>query len=86
MDAKLTLSLNQEVIETGKKYAQERGISMSRLVEFLLRKVTSSSYQSLEDFPIADWVNQVAEGQAEYKINSKSAADIKKEYYESKKK
>ena len=86
MDAKLTLSLNQEVIETGKKYAQERGISMSRLVEFLLRKVTSSSYQSLEDFPIADWVNQVAEGQAEYKIKSKPAADIKKEYYESKKK
>lgn len=86
MDAKLTLSLNQEVIELGKKYAKEKGISMSRLVEFLLRKVATNNYQSLEDFPISDWVNQVAEGKAEYKTRKSSSKDMRDEYYASKKK
>ena len=72
MDAKLTLSLDQEVIATAKKYAQNRGVSMSRLVEFLLRKVTADNYQSLEEYPIAEWVSQVAEGKAEYKTKHTS--------------
>tara|TARA_B110000114_G_C14719871_1_gene248811 strand:+ start:282 stop:413 length:132 start_codon:yes stop_codon:yes gene_type:complete len=43
MDAKLTLSFDEEVIIQAKKYASEQGISMSRLVEYLLRKVTTSN-------------------------------------------
>lgn len=61
MDAKVTLSFNKSVIEKAKKYADENNISLSRL-EFLLSKVTSKKYQSLEDLPISDWVSVVSEG------------------------
>jgi antitoxin component of RelBE/YafQ-DinJ toxin-antitoxin module len=84
MNAKLTLSFNEEVINKAKKYAEENNISLSRLIEFLLTKVTSADYQSLEQYPIADWVNLISEGKAEYqtKRNRKSA---KKEFFESRK-
>ncbi len=85
MDAKVTLSFNEQVIESAKQYAAERGISMSRLVEYLLRKVTTQSYSSLEDFPISDWVNEVAEGKAVYKTKTKSSKDLRDEFYSSKK-
>lgn len=84
MDAKVTLSFNEQVIESAKQYAAERGISMSRLVEYLLRKVTTQSYSSLEDFPISDWVNEVAEGKAVYKTKTKSNKDLRDEYFRSK--
>ena len=63
MDAKVTLSFDENIIRKAKKYAENNNISLSRLTEFLLRKVTSNSYQSLEDLPISDWVSIVAEGE-----------------------
>lgn len=84
MDTKVTLSFNGDVIERAKKYAADNNISLSRLTEYLLNKATSNPYRSLEDFPISDWVMEVAEGPAEYhtKRNRKSA---KKEFFEIKK-
>jgi len=38
----------------------------------------------LEDLPISDWVNRVAEGQAEYKSSKKSNSH-KEEYFNSRK-
>ena len=84
MDTKLTLSFNDEVINRAKKYAAENNISLSRLIEFLLNKVTSENYRSLEDFPISDWVNQVAEGEAVY-TTKRIRKNSKKEFFESKK-
>jgi hypothetical protein len=55
------------------------------LVEFLLDKVTSSGYTSFEEFPVSDWVSQVAEGAATYQTKSRSGKSLKKEYYASKK-
>jgi hypothetical protein len=66
MDAKITLSFDKQVIEKAKKYAEKHNMSLSRLMEMVLDKITSTQYESLEDFPIADWVMQVAEGPAEY--------------------
>ncbi len=63
MDTKITLSFDESVIVKAKKYAENNNISLSRLIEFLLQKITSSNYQSLEDFPISQWVSQVAEGE-----------------------
>jgi Family of unknown function (DUF6364) len=86
MDAKVTLSFNQSVITKAKKYAHENNISLSRLVEFLLQKVTVSNYQSLEDFPIADWVNQVAEGEAVYETRKqRTRKQAKQEFFKSRK-
>ncbi len=85
MDAKVTLSFDNAVINKAKQYAEANNISLSRLVEFLLNKATSGNYPSLEDFPISSWVSMVAEGQAEYITRPRSSKKMKKEYFSSKK-
>ena len=83
MDTKLTLNFDSAVIEKAKAFAEERGISLSRLTEYLYRQITSGNYISIDDFPIADWVNQVAEGEATYVRRSRKST--KEEYYNSRK-
>ena len=85
MDAKITLSFNGAVAAKAKKYAEKNNVSLSRLVEFLLDKVTSSGYSSFEEFPVSDWVSQVAEGAATYQTKPRSRKSLKDEYYASKK-
>jgi hypothetical protein len=85
MDAKVTLSFNATIVEKAKQYAQEQGISLSRLTEILLRKLTSGQYKSFEDFPVANWVNMISEGEVEYVTKNKSRKDSRKEYFNSKK-
>jgi antitoxin component of RelBE/YafQ-DinJ toxin-antitoxin module len=85
MDAKITLSFDETVITKAKKYAEANNISLSRLTEFLLRKVTTNNYLSLEDFPISDWVNMVSEGEVEYQTKPRKSKDLKKEFYNAKK-
>lgn len=83
MDAKITLSFDKEVIEKAKQYAEQQNISLSRLMEFLLRKVTSGDYRSMEEFPIADWVNEVAEGDAAYLTRPRSRKSMRNEFFDS---
>jgi uncharacterized protein DUF6364 len=85
MDSKITLSFDEEVIRNAKKYAASQNISLSRLVEFLLRKTTNAEYSSMEDYPISEWVSQVAEGTAEYRTRPKTRKNLKDEYFSSKK-
>ncbi len=85
MDAKVTLSFDKEVIQQAKAFAEAQNISLSRFLEYLLRKATSANYQHLEDLPVADWVNKVAEGKAEYIIRPRSRKALKKEFFESRK-
>ncbi len=85
MDAKITLSFNESIAVKAKRYAEKNNVSLSRLVEFLLDKVTASGYTSFEEFPVSDWVSQVAEGQATYKTKARSRKSLKKEYYTAKK-
>jgi antitoxin component of RelBE/YafQ-DinJ toxin-antitoxin module len=86
MDAKVTLSFDENVIKKAKKYADQNNISLSRLVEFLLGKIIHSGYRSLEDYPIADWVSQVAEGKAIYQTSKKRSRKAAKSAYFSSKK
>ena len=86
MDNKITLSFDESVISKAKKYAERNNISVSRLVEFLLRKVASANYSSLEDFPISDWVQQVAEGEAVYQTKQRRTRKVaKEEFFKSRK-
>ena len=86
MDNKITLSFDEGIIHKAKKYAEDNNISVSRLIEFLLKRVTASNYTSLEEFPISDWVNQLAEGEAVYQTKSKKTRnDAKAEYFKSRK-
>jgi hypothetical protein len=85
MDAKITLSFNESVANKAKRYAEKNNISLSRLVEFLLEKVTTSNYSSFEEFPVSDWVHQVAEGEATYTTRARSRKSLKSEFYSSRK-
>lgn len=85
MDAKITLSFNREVIQKAKAFSETQNISLSRLVEFLLRRATADDFRELEDFPIAEWVQQVAEGRAEYTKKPKTRNALKREFFSSRK-
>lgn len=85
MDAKVTMSLDKDVNQKAKEFAAAQNISLSRFLEYLLRKATSGNYQQLEDMPIVDWVSEVAEGKAEYLTKPKARKALKKEFFESRK-
>lgn len=80
MDAKITLSFDKAIIEKAKKYAESQNMSLSRMLEFILDKMVSNKYQSLDELPIAEWVHQVAEGEAVYVRKPKSSKQMKSEY------
>lgn len=86
MDAKLTLSFNQQVVAKAKKYAADNNISLSRLIEHLLIQVTAKEYKSLEDFPVVDWVHMLAEGEVEYQRSPKKSRKANRDEFFSAKK
>ena len=49
MTTKLTLTIEQRVITTAKKYAQQKGRSLSDLVENYLRTLSANTKESKED-------------------------------------
>lgn len=85
MDAKVTLSFDKEVIVKAKKFAEAQNISLSRMMEFLLRQITSGNYSSLENLPVSEWVNQLAEGEARYISKPKTRKSLKNEFLNSRK-
>lgn len=85
MDAKITLSFDKAIIERAKRYAESQNMSLSRMMELILDRLTSQPHTSLEDFPISDWVNMVAEGPVEYVTTPKSRKKLKDQYHTSKK-
>jgi hypothetical protein len=84
MDTKVTLSFDKDVIDRAKTFAEENNISLSRLTEYLYTQITSQNYKSLEDLPVSDWVDFVAEGRVEYRKPA-SRKDLKDEFFSSKK-
>jgi hypothetical protein len=85
MDAKITLSFDQSVIDKAKQFADTNNISLSRLTEFIYTKITSGHYKNLEELPISDWVSLVSEGNVEYQTKAKSRKNLKQEFYKSRK-
>lgn len=79
METKLTLHFDRDVIEKAKEFASANNISLSRLTEYLYRQITSGNYKTIEDFPVSEWVNKVAEGEAVYKRRARK--ELKDEYF-----
>lgn len=52
MDKKLTLSLNESVIESAKMYAKENKISLSKLIEAYLKSIADNSTKNVEITPL----------------------------------
>ena len=80
MDTKLTLSFDAGVAERAKAFAEANNISLSRLVEFMLSKVTDKRYRSLDELPVSDWIHLVAEGEATYVRKNAAGRNVKKDY------
>ncbi len=81
MDTKLTLSFNKEIITKAKEYAAKHNLSLSRLTELLLTKAITSNTYSIDDLPIASWVNSVSEPEGVYKRKKTSSKKLKEEFY-----
>jgi len=62
MDTKLTLKLNQEVIQKAKEYASDKKLSLSRIVEFYLQSLTRE-YKK-DDFEISPFVKSISTGKS----------------------
>lgn len=60
MDTKLTLKLDQEIIEKAKHYASEKKISLSRIVENYLNSLTSDKDNN--DIQISPFVKSLSSG------------------------
>ncbi|MHA7830715.1 MAG: DUF6364 family protein [Flagellimonas sp.] len=60
MDTKLTLKLNQEIIERAKDYAADKKMSLSRIVEAYLQSLTSDKKDS--DVEISPFVKSLSTG------------------------
>ena len=74
MDAKLTLSLDKEVIENAKSYARTNNISLSRLIESYLSSLIETKTDSFEITPLVKSLSGV--------ITLTNEIDVKKEYSE----
>lgn len=75
MDKKLTLKLNQQVIEKAKEYASDKKVSLSRIIEAYLQALTSEGASS--EFEISPFVKSIATGR-----EIPADIDYKKEYVE----
>lgn len=60
MDTKLTLKLNQEIIEKAKDYASHKKMSLSRIVEAYLQSLTSEDES--HEFEISPFVKSISSG------------------------
>ena len=60
MDTKLTLKLNQQIIENAKKYASDKKLSLSRIIESYLQSLTSE--ENKDEFEISPFIKSIATG------------------------
>lgn len=83
MDSKLTLKLNENVIERAKKYTSDKKISLSRLIENYLDSLTR---EQNDEFEISPFVKSISTGKsipldAESKDNNEDYLDFLEQKY-----
>jgi dsDNA-specific endonuclease/ATPase MutS2 len=72
MDTKLTLKLDQHIIEKAKDYAKEHSTSLSKLIENYLQKITAERGASKKITPLVKSLSGIIDLPKEY--------DHKKDY------
>ena len=84
MNKKLTLSMDEAVIEAAKEYAQKNGRSLSSILENMLRVTTGlrkpekPKKQVFTDTPIVDKMTRILE---EGRLSPEEAKKQEEEYY-----
>lgn len=76
MDSKLTLKLDENIIERAKKYASAKKLSLSKLIESYLNSLTKEGEEE-NDFEISPFVRSISSG-----ASIPADIDYKKEYAE----
>jgi len=61
MDTKLTIKLDQTIIEKAKKYAKSKNISLSRIIESYLNAITRDEIQNEEISPLVRSLSGIIE-------------------------
>lgn len=61
MDSKLTLKLNESIINRAKKYASNKNLSLSRLIENYLDSLT---HEQNDEFEISPFVKSISSGKS----------------------
>ncbi|TKB97549.1 DUF6364 family protein [Pedobacter cryophilus] len=54
MDTKLTLKLDKSIIEEAKKYAKDKNLSLSRMMENYLQILTKKPTENIEISPLVE--------------------------------
>jgi len=54
MDSKLTLKLNENIIQQAKQYAKANNISLSRMIENYLQALTSTNKTTIKTSPLVE--------------------------------
>ena len=54
MDTKLTLKLDKSIIESAKKYAREKNISLSKIIENYLQLITTNKEVETKVSPLVE--------------------------------
>ena len=68
MDKKLTLSLNESVIENAKLYAKKNKISLSKLIEAYLKSIVDNRTKNIEITPLVESLSGVIEWPAGFDV------------------
>lgn len=80
MDKKLTLSLNQQVIEKAKAYAQKHKTSLSKMIEAYFESLTGGGQPADEATPLVKSLTGVIELPADFDYKSAQARDLLKKH------
>lgn len=80
MDAKLTLKLNQDIIEKAKTFAQSQGTSLSRLIENYLQQITHVKEPDNSITPLVKSLAGILDLQKESDVKEDYANYLTKKY------
>lgn len=82
MDKKLTVSLNQEIIEKAKEYARDHKTSLSKMIEAYFDSLTReyADTDAIEITPLVKSLSGVVELPADYDYKKARTENLKRKY------
>ncbi|MFN6039386.1 MAG: DUF6364 family protein [Bacteroidota bacterium] len=80
MDTKLTLKLDEDVIEKAKNYAKSRKTSLSNLIENYLQKLTSNKKSKRKITPVVKSLSGVVKLPRNYNVKKEYTDYLIKKY------
>ncbi len=80
MDIKLTLKLQQQIIEKAKDYAKTHRTSLSKLIESYLHKITADNSEKEKISPLVKSLSGILELPADYDHKTEYADFLSKKY------